>query len=268
MSVTQTDEPGGAQPEPELRLVQPSRRRPAGDGWAWIAQGWKLFARAPLMWILAILVVFVIAVVVNLVPFVGGMAFQVLQAAIAAGFMVACRSLERGDEFEIEHLFAGFRTRFSSLLVVGLLVIVGWLAILAVFASFVGFSILGALLSGDVHAIAGSVMASAMTIALGGLVAAALSIPLMAAFWFAPALVVLNGVGPVEAMKESLVGCMRNFVPFLVWGIVMTVFAIVAALPVFLGYLVWMPLAITSTYAAYRAIFTEGAEATPAAPGA
>jgi uncharacterized membrane protein len=36
----------------------------------------------------------------------------------------------------------------------------------------------------------------------------------------------------------------------------MTIFAIVAALPVLLGYLVWIPLAIASTYAAYRDIYT------------
>ena len=33
----------------------------------------------------------------------------------------------------------------------------------------------------------------------------------------------------------------------------------VAALPLFLGFLVWVPVAIASTYAAYRGIFTEKA---------
>lgn len=256
MSVTQADLTSGA-PDPGPRLALPARRCPAGAGWTWIARGWTLFARAPLMWILSILIWLVIAIVMGFLPIVGNLVFQAVNAAIGAGFAVACRSLERGGDFELEQLFAGFRTRFAPLLVVGLLLIGGSILILLVFAAFVGFSILGALLTGNAQAFYQSVIASAMTILLGGLVAAALTIPLMAAFWFAPALVMLNGVGPVEAMKESFVGCMRNWIPFLVWGIVMTVFAILAAIPVGLGYLVWIPLAVASSYAAYRDIFTE-----------
>jgi uncharacterized membrane protein len=252
MSVIEADSPGA---EPKLAL--PARRCPAGAGWTWIVQGWRLFTRAPLMWILAILVWFVIAVVVHLLPVIGALAFQAVNAAIAAGFVVACRSLERGGEFELEHLFAGFRDRFVSLLVVGLLVMAGYVAIFLVFGMFFGFSILGALMTGDPNTIASSIMASALTLALGGLVALALTIPLMAAFWFAPALVIMHGLGPVQAMKESFTGCLRNWIPFLVWSIVMTIFAVVAAIPAMLGFLVWIPLAIASTYAAYRNIYTE-----------
>lgn len=249
-------EGSAAQPQGPRLALAPRRER-AGAGWSWIAQGWKLFARAPLMWILAILVWLVIAIVVNLVPFVGGIAFQVVNPAIAAGFMVACRSIEVGGEFELEHLFAGFRTHFGSLLVVGLIVIGCSILIFLAFAGVVGFSVLGSILGGDPQVIVHDIVSSALTIALGALIALALSIPLMAAFWFAPALVVMHGLGPVRAMKESLVGCFRNFVPFLVWSLVMTVFALVAAIPIGLGYLVWVPVAISSTYAAYRGIYTE-----------
>jgi uncharacterized membrane protein len=96
-----------------------------------------------------------------------------------------------------------------------------------------------------------------MPILLGALVAAALAVPLVAAYWFAPALVVMNDLSPLAAMKASFVGCFRNFIPFLVYGIVMTFFAFIAMIPLGLGFLVWLPLAITSTYVAYRRIFTE-----------
>jgi uncharacterized membrane protein len=209
------------------------------------------------MWILSILIWLVIAILLSFLPIVGNLVFQALNAAIAAGFVVACRSLERGGEFELEQLFAGFRSRFGPLFGVGLLLIAGSIAILLVFAALVGFSILGALLTGDAQTVSQSIMASAGAIILGALVAAALSVPLMAAFWFAPALVMLNGLGAFEAMKESFVGCFRNWLPFLVWGIVMAVFAVIAAIPIGLGYFVWVPLAVASSYAAYREIFTE-----------
>jgi uncharacterized membrane protein len=53
-------------------------------------------------------------------------------------------------------------------------------------------------------------------------------------------------------------------VPFIVYGFVMLVLAIVAVIPLGLGMFVWLPLAIASTYAAYRQIYTE--EPAPAEP--
>ena len=100
-------------------------------------------------------------------------------------------------------------------------------------------------------------MASAVMILVGILVMLALLVPLFAAYWFAPALVMMHGMAPMEAMKESFYACSRNFVPFLVYGFVMTIGAVLAVLPFGLGFLVWVPVAIASTYVAYREIFTE-----------
>jgi uncharacterized membrane protein len=266
MSATQVEGIPGAGVGGDLGLVLPGRTLPAGEGWTWIANGWGLFTRAPLMWIVSILLVFVAAIVIGLVPFIGSIAFQILNATISAGFVVACRSLERGGEFELEHLFAGFKTQFGNLVIVGLLLLAGYIVIFLVFAGIAGFSILGAILAGHSQDAAQAILASAMTIVLGTLVALALMMPLLAAYWFAPALVVMHGLSPVAAMKASFFACFRNFVPFLVYSIVMMVFAILAVIPFGLGFFVWIPLAIASTYASYRAIFTE--ETVPTQPAA
>lgn len=257
MSATQTEWTPAGDADAGLRLVLPPRRVSAGNGWDWIARGWRLFARAPLMWILSLLILIVVAVVMNFIPILGSLVFQVLNAAIAAGFVVACRSLERGGEFELEHLFAGFRRHFGSLVIVGLLFLAGEMVIFAVFLGFVGFPMLGAFLSGDTQQVAASLMHSLFAIALGGLVALALMVPLIAAFWFAPALVVMHGMAPLQAMKASLVGSLRNFWAFLVYGIVMTLFAILIPLTLGLGLLIWLPVTISSSYVAYRDIYTE-----------
>jgi uncharacterized membrane protein len=59
---------------------------------------------------------------------------------------------------------------------------------------------------------------------------------------------------------------MRNFVPFLVYGIVMLFFALLAAIPFGLGYLVWVPVTMASLYVSYRQIFTEEPAPAPAKP--
>ena len=239
-----------------LRLV-PARSLPAGAGWAWIPAGWKLFARAPLMWIISIVLLFLVAVGMNFIPILGGLVFQLLQGVFAAGFVAACRSLERGGEFELEHLFAGFTKRFGPLLVLGALVLLGWIVIFLVFAAIAGMSILGAFLAGTPETVYESMMGSVGLILIGMLVCALLMVPLMAAYWFAPALVLMHDMSPVAAMKESFIGSIRNIVPFLVYGLVLAVLAIVALIPFGLGMLVWVPLTIASSYAAYRQIYTE-----------
>jgi uncharacterized membrane protein len=243
--------------DPELKLVLPGRGLPAGAGWGWIVRGWSLFTRAPLMWIVALIIVFVIAIVLNFIPIVGQLAFQLFQAVFAGGLMMACHSLEKGSEFELEHLFSGFSKRFVPLLIVGLLLMLGWIAIMLVFMLFAGLSLLPAFLSGDSEAAFAAAAASMGAMAIGMLLVFALMVPLLAAYWFAPALVMMHDMRPVEAMKESFFACFRNFVPFLVYGFVMTIAAVLAVLPFGLGFLVWVPVAIASTYVAYREIFTE-----------
>jgi uncharacterized membrane protein len=264
MSATEPLDSADPAPETGLRLVLPGRRRGAGDGWTWIKQGWKLFARSPLMWVISMVILLIFAIALNLVPVIGTLAFQVLQAVLVAGFVVACRSLETGGEFELEHLFAGFTRAFGPLAIVGLLLLVGWLVILVVFGLFVGFSVLGAFMTGDPEAVMASVASSVGVILLGTLVMLALMVPLIAAYWFAPALVIMHDMKPVAAMKASFSACLRNFVAFLIYGLVMLVALIVAMIPFGLGLFVWVPLAITSTYVAYRRIFTE--EEVPEAP--
>jgi uncharacterized membrane protein len=91
---------------------------------------------------------------------------------------------------------------------------------------------------------------------LGGLVGLLLGIPLIMSVWFAPALVALHDLTAFEAMKLSFRGCLRNFLPFLIYGLVSIVLAVLATLPIGLGWLLLVPSLVCSVYASYRDIFT------------
>jgi uncharacterized membrane protein len=56
-------------------------------------------------------------------------------------------------------------------------------------------------------------------------------------------------------MKESFTGCLKNIVPFLVYGIVAMVLGILASIPMALGWLVLGPVLAASMYTAYRDIY-------------
>lgn len=242
-------------------LVLPGKGLSAGAGTSWVGEGWSLFTKAPLMWVVFTVLLFVFAVVSGLIPLIGSIAFQVLMPVIGAGFVLGCWSLENGGELEIEHFFAGFKRNFMDLAIVGAIYLAGSLVILLVFAGFVGFSIIPAVMMGtgdiaDPMAALGALGAGAL---IGTLVCTGLLMLLMAATWFAPHLVVMHDMKPMAAVRESFFACFRNFLPFLVYSLLMFIAVILAMLPIGLGLLIWVPLMFTSTYRAYRQIFTEEA---------
>jgi hypothetical protein len=224
----------------------------AGRGWGWIAEGWALFKEQPWMWILVWVALLVILIVVNLIPILGAIANAIFWPVLSAGLMLGCHALTQGERLEFGHLFAGFRERLGTLAGVGALTFVISFAIgMAVFFVMgVGFA---TLLGGAQPA----TPEAAMGMALAGLVMLALMLPLFMAIWFAPALVVLHERGALEAMKESFTGCLRNVVPFLVYGVAGLVLAILASIPAGLGWLILGPVFVASIYASYRDIYLE-----------
>ena len=92
---------------------------------------------------------------------------------------------------------------------------------------------------------------------LGVLAALALLVPLLMAYWFAPALVVLRNMGAIEAMKTSFAASLKNIVPFLIYGAVMFVLFVLATIPLMLGFLVMLPLAFISYYTSYKDVFEQ-----------
>lgn len=252
-----TASPAANDPAPP-QLDLPGKTLPAGAGVNWIGEGWKLFTKAPLMWIVLLVVVFIAAVAVSFIPIIGSLAFQILSPVIAGGFVLGCWSLENNGELELEHLIAGFKRNFAGLAIVGVIYVVGMIVLVLIFAIFVGASLIPALLmGGDPNTALAALASGGGALLLGTLVVTALSVLLFAAYWFAPALVVMHGLSAIDAMKASFFACFRNFLAFLIYGLIMLVLAIIAVIPFGLGMLVWVPLMIASTYIAYRQIFTD-----------
>jgi uncharacterized membrane protein len=260
MSTAQID--ASALPPGDEAIVLPGRVRRAGAGWTWVVQGWRLFARSPVMWIVAVLLLCIIQFALLLVPLLGAIIVHVLNPVFAGGLALACRELEREGSFELEPLFGGFRRHFGALALVGLITLAAEAALVVVVLAFVGFGALAtigaAAASGNLDAAYAALMAASMSMLLATLVGLALAIPLLAAYWFAPALVVLHGLSPMAAFKASFSACLRNFLPFLVNGIVMAIFALIIPITFGLGLFVWLPVAIGMWYASYRDIFTAG----------
>lgn len=237
----------------DIALTEP-QSRPIGDGWTWIADGFGLFKQSPGLWIGMIIVWLALMMVMSFVPLLGTVAVSVLGPVFMAGFMLGCRELEAGGEMSFNHLFAGFSQNTGQLILVGILYLV-----LIFVAMIPGMAVMFAsgmsMAEGGNPADPAAMFSGGM--AIGFLLMMALAIPVVMAYWFAPVLVALHDKSALEAMKLSFVGCLKNILPFLWYGIIAMILYVLALIPLGLGLLVMIPSILGSMYAAYRAIYTQ-----------
>ncbi|MFO1337344.1 MAG: BPSS1780 family membrane protein [Burkholderiaceae bacterium] len=226
----------------------------AGRGVNWWTDGWTLFMKNPGMWVVLGLVLLVICVVLGFVPLLGSLATALLMPAFIASWMLACRKQEGGGTLEVGDLFLAFKDQLNPLLVLGALSLAATFAVLVVMWAL-GVGAMVGMGMGAAHHSLGGVMAAAGGAVITLLVGLALFVPISMAFWFAPALVVFDGVAPVDAIKASFAACLKNVVPFLVYGVVGLVASIVASIPIGLGWLVLGPVLLHTIYLGYRDIF-------------
>lgn len=232
-------------------FIDGGRSLGAGRGWGWIAGGFGMFKAKPVTWILITIVLFVLFIAMSLVPVLGALATWILYPVFAGGIMLGCHALAQRGELEVSHVFAGFKNRAGNLVVIGLLSIVAWIVIMIPVILIIGIGAFMNIATGHSEAL----VAMGPDVAIAWLIALGLAVPVYMALWFAPALVVLRELPPVEALKQSFRGCLRNVVPFLVYGVVALVLTMIAAIPLGLGLLVMVPVIMASVYVSYLEIF-------------
>jgi uncharacterized membrane protein len=240
---------------------------------------------------LAVVLMYGISFVVGLLPVLGSLVGFVLGPIFVGGLMTGARALDRDGRARAGMVFDAFSTHGTQLALVGLLYLAGFIMIIfaaglvAMGAGVVSSAGLEALSSNDPEALAAAMAPTALLLLM--LIAMALVIPLVMAYWFAPALVVLEDMGAVEAMKASFQGCWRNIVPFLVYGlalmgivmllaIVVSLFAggaaalgpagsvigallVITMVPLMIAYAV---VIVVSQYTGYRDIFRQPGDGT------
>jgi uncharacterized membrane protein len=234
-------------------FIEGGRSVPTSQGWAWIVEGFAMFKRKPWIWIAMMIILFVILIALSLVPALGSLANIALMPVFTGGIMLGCLALKRDGALEIGHLFAGFKSHAGSLVVLGLLSIAALMVVMVPGVMIMGGSAFFAVMRGDPASI--SAMGSTMAVAL--LVLMGLSIPIYMALWFAPALVTLRDISPIDALKQSFRGCLNNIMPFLIYGIALLILGVIAVIPIGLGLLILVPTVMGSIYAAYQNIFFE-----------
>ena len=231
------------------------QRLQAIQGWQWIKQGYALFMKAPLLWVVILLICFFAVAGLSAVPVVGEPLASLLLPVVLVGLMTGCRALEHGEELELAHLFSGFRQHTAQLVTLGGIALVGQFLIFGVMMMVGGATLVSILMSGqpveDPEIIRQAVSGAGIAILLG----ITLFSVLLMTMQFAPMLVYFHNATPLEAMKLSLRAFIGNIGAMSVYGVTFMFLAILASIPMMLGWLVLMPIVFTSLYACYRNIF-------------
>ena len=231
------------------------QNRPTGNGLEWISNGFKIFSKSPGAWILTMIVGFIIMIVINMIPIIGGIFGMLTTYVWMAGLIIGCKAVDNGEPMDIKYLFAGFSNNAGKLIGLYLLVmVISFGVMFAVMFAVVGIPFLELVFNGD-----GQLPNNVdhVGLLLWFLVAMALLIPLMMAVWFAPVLIVLQNMPIIESMKASFWGCYKNMLPFLIYGIILLLLLVVAAIPLFLGMLVLAPVSYASIYCSYKDIYLQ-----------
>jgi uncharacterized membrane protein len=241
---------------PDGEFIPGGRGVPAGNGWRWIADAWAFTGLQRGTFIGVFLLWALIAILMGLIPILGSILSALIMPVITAGFILGCDAVRRGQELEVAHLFAGFKTHAGKLIALGAIYLGFFVALVLIVIVIFG-STVGMLFLGSGQPSPEEMTGLFVTLMLAALVMLALSLPMYMAMWFACPLIVLAQHDVGAALKTSFGACLKNIVPFLIWSIAIFFLSIVATIPLALGWLLLGPVLIASIYLSYRDIFHE-----------
>ncbi len=240
--------------------------RPASHGYAWIRDAFYLYWKHPLIWISFSSIIVVVGYGTGyLLGPVGAIVFQLITPVLLGGWMLACNQLEHGRPADIRDIFSAFNTHYSGRLVtVGGIYMTGMLIVFWLPGLFGNDPMIHALVQA-VHTNTASQTAAPAPLNLPFspvallvlLVTLFLFTAILMLYWFAPTLIVLNDMLPIEAMKLSFRTCQSNFPAFLLYGFLMVFMMVIGSIPGLLGLLIVIPVGFLCYYTAWRDLFDD-----------
>ncbi len=245
---------------------------PPAAGRQWLLAGFALFRRNPLMLSFLVLAYWFTVLFVASLPLLGSFLASLIAPGLSVGLMQAARNVDRGVPIGLQTLYGSFRDNPRTLFALGALYLCCCLGVL-------GLSVL--IDGGDLFRIfvlnekPDPAALEESNISFAVLFVITLMIPVLAAWWFAPALAAWHRLSLFKSLFFSFIACQMNWRGFLNYVLTLFLFAIflpslflallLAILPGaanFAQALVMMPLLLfvapaifASFYASYRDIF-------------
>jgi hypothetical protein len=196
---------------------------PASRGPRWLVEGFTLFRRKPALLSFLVLGYWLCMAVVSAVPLVGQWVSFLLIPVFSVSMMNACRLIDGKKKLPPQLLFSGFHRNLQTLLVLGVIYVLV-LLLLAGLSALLGGGPSPTAPPADGAATGEMPVQVSMTISP---LLVLLLIPVDLIFRFAPVLAAWHGMSAGKSLFFSLIACLRNWRPFLLYLLTLLVVALV-----------------------------------------
>ena len=220
-------------------------------GWGLFGHGWKNFTADPLTWVLVVVVFFLISLVLNLIPLLGGVLMAIITPALMAGFLKIAHDIDQGHKVGVSHLFQPIQDqkRRVPLLLLGLVALLATVLMAVVMAVFIGGAV-------QIGATGESVRFPLAGVGFFGMfVIFMMYLVVFAILAFSIPLVYFRDEELGDAIVASIKGTLTNLGPLVIFSLIYFALAFLAMLPFGLGFLVLAPVVFAALYGAYSEIF-------------
>ena len=244
---------------------------PAAEGFNWLLGAIRIFRSQWLRYTSIAALFLLIMQVASVIS--GGFLVVFLKPVLSVGFLAAAWHHERGELPEARHLFAGFKSNLKALLPLGGVYLVGIIIAASIAMVAAGITV------EQVMSAEGKIKLDEATQLKFMLITVVLTLPLSAALWFAPALIVFSDATFFQALAVSCRACLRNWVAMIAYGVaifllVLAAFAVAApvlflfqSIALTFGMILAVPLTavwMISDYVSYRRVFHSDERVEPA----
>jgi hypothetical protein len=222
-------------------------------------------------WIGMGLCLVVILTVLHWIPLVGQLAAVPLWFVLNGGLMIAADRTARGAPVAFADLFLGFGEHGGALVGAGVVTLLLTAAVFGLLILFGAGAVMSAVSSAtslaDFEVPSAAAIGLGWGAAIGMLACLTLFMAVGMAAWLAPALIVLYGTRPADALRTSLSACWSNLGALSVYGLLGIGLAMATLLTLGVAMIVLVPLSFLSSYAALRDLVVAEVEVIDPLPG-
>ncbi len=227
----------------QAKPMPPVRRISAAQTMVWFLQSYQMVIRAPQLWLLSGLMIWMLPMLLSAFGLIGAMLGQFLFVGALGGMMnVAHQQVTYGVHHPASQWAVFQKTiqyTWKPLFVVGGILAIGVL--------------ITSMLVPEIEAVP-ELLQQQGWLMLRLILALMLSVLLSAMTLFAPVLIVLNQLTPAQAIFASSIALWRNQRAVLFFSSSMIILLLLGAIPFFLGWMLLLPMCSASIYLAWRIV--------------
>ena len=207
---------------------------------SWLSQGFELFKQAGFIFVFQTLFIFLTIVVSYLMKiFVLSVFLYVIQLLLTAGMFISFDNVKNSKKITFDNLFDGFSNNLSNLIMLSIIFLLFSLIVSYFLVQFVNIDTISSFKHIDPR--------NYTPIFIIMLVDIIVNFVLMLAIPF----VAIQKLSVFNAIKESIIVCVKNLISLIFLLIVYFVLAILATFSI-IGWLVLFPVLIGSTYIIFK----------------